>query len=492
MHLSVFWRLALALFTIILMMAGVNMYALVQLQELTALSAGLVSDHFPSIEAAKRLLDSLYVQLGSEKKFRVLRDRTVFKGFEEEGAVFGRELSRLRLKEASDQGGRLLAEVERLHGEYRKLVRSNLDRPPDPLPAEALKHYDSARDLLLTRLTDALQSYVALHEAAVTTGLSDSHARTVQAEVITEQLVIVAVFLALALAGIASYTILHPLRQLQEHIRHIGQGRFGKAVQVKAPSELRELVDTVNWMANKLQKLDDMKAEFLAHVSHELRTPLASIREGTQLMLDQIPGPVTQDQRDTLLIMADSCERLIRLISTLLDLSKMEAGMMEYRFALTDLKRVAEISVSKVRLLAEGKRIKILTEIPDEKPRVPADTARIEQVLDNLLSNALKFSREGGVVKLSVIAQSKTGLVKLSVSDTGQGISPEDLPHIFERFYQGRRQGKPGLAGSGLGLAFAKKVVEAHKGRIWAESEPGKGTAVHFVLPMTRSDGGQT
>jgi two-component system sensor histidine kinase GlrK len=302
-------------------------------------------------------------------------------------------------------------------------------------------------------------------------------------------LVIVAVLLALALAGIASYSILHPLRRLQEHIRHIGQGLFGKAVQVKAPSELRELVDTVNWMAKKLQELDDMKAEFLAHISHELRTPLASIREGTQLMLDQIPGPLTQDQRDTLLIMADSCERLIRLISTLLDLSKMEAGMMEYRFAQTDLKRIAEVSINKVRLLADRKHIKILTELPSDRLRVSADASRIEQVLDNLMSNALKFSSEGGVVKLAMELQQKPGLVRVSVSDTGLGIPAEDLPHIFERFYQGRGQAKPGLAGSGLGLALAKKVVEAHKGKIWAESEAGKGTTMHFVLPVGKERG---
>ena len=488
MRLSVFWRLAFALFAIIVVMAGVNMYAIVQLRQLTTLSTGLVSDHYPAIESAKRLLANLYVQLGSEKKYRVLKDQTFLRSFEEEAQEFRRDLQSLRLKEASEQELKLLGDVERLHDEYRRLVLSSVEPGVEPA-SDAAHQYEASRDTLMTRITDSLQSYIALHEGAVTTGLSDSHARTVQAEVITEQLVIVAVLLALALAGIASYSILHPLRRLQEHIRHIGQGLFGKAVQVKAPSELRELVDTVNWMAKKLQELDDMKAEFLAHVSHELRTPLASIREGTQLMLDQIPGPLTQDQRDTLLIMADSCERLIRLISTLLDLSKMEAGMMEYRFAQTDLKRIAEVSINKVRLLADRKHIKILTELPADRLRVPADASRIEQVLDNLMSNALKFSSEGGVVKLAMELQHKPGLVRVSVSDTGLGIPADDLPHIFERFYQGRGQAKPGLAGSGLGLALAKKVVEAHKGKIWAESEAGKGTTMHFVLPVGKERG---
>jgi two-component system sensor histidine kinase GlrK len=282
---------------------------------------------------------------------------------------------------------------------------------------------------------------------------------------------------------------LRPLRRLQSHIKEIGQGNFGTPLQIVAPSDLRELVDTVNWVGKKLQQLDDMKSEFLAHVSHELRTPMASIQEGTQLLLDEIPGPLTQEQRTTLRIMADSSRRLIHLISTILDLSKMEAGMMEYRIVPTDLKRVAEISINKVRLLADAKHVQLLMEVPSDRVWVKADFARIEQVLDNLLSNALKFSPEGGVVKLLMEPDPNTGVLLVTVADGGPGIAAEDLPHIFERFYQGRLKGKHVSAGSGLGLALAKKVVEAHGGRIWIESEVGKGTTVRFTLRLTKPGG---
>jgi two-component system sensor histidine kinase GlrK len=161
--------------------------------------------------------------------------------------------------------------------------------------------------------------------------------------------------------------------------------------------------------------------------------------------------------------------------------------MMEYRIAPTDLTRVAEGSVKKIRLLAESKHVQIVTENPGGNVRLSLDAARIEQVLDNLLSNAIKFSPEGAAVKLRMESEAQAGLVRISVSDTGPGIPPEDLPHIFERFYQGRVQTGTMLAGSGLGLALAKKVVEAHAGRIWAESELGKGTTVHVTLPLTRS-----
>jgi two-component system sensor histidine kinase GlrK len=240
-------------------------------------------------------------------------------------------------------------------------------------------------------------------------------------------------------------------------------------------------------MGRKLQDIDDMKTEFLAHVSHELRTPMASIQEGTHLLLDEIPGPLAQEQRTILRIMADSSRRLIHLISTILDLSKMEAGMMEYRIVPVDLQRIGETSINKVRLLADSKHVQLVLESIGERTWVKADAARLEQVLDNLLSNALKFSPEGGVVKVQMKPDPQAGVLEVSVSDTGPGIAPEDLPHIFERFYQGRTKGKH-TAGSGLGLALVKKVVEAHGGRIWIESEKGKGATVRFILRLAQSE----
>ena len=258
-------------------------------------------------------------------------------------------------------------------------------------------------------------------------------------------------------------------------------------MNVSAPSDLRELVESVGAMAKKLQELDDLKAEFVSHITHELRSPLTAIHAGTQLLLEEIPGPVNEPQRETLELMVESSRQLIDMISSLLDLSKIDAGMMEYRIVSSDIKRVLDTSVNKIRLLADRERIRIVIEAPRGPVFAPVDEARMQQVLDNLLSNALKFSREGGSIYLRVEPDPKEKALRISVADTGRGIAPESLQHVFERFYQGAVRARGGAPGTGIGLALVKRVVEAHGGRIWVDSELGKGTTMTFLLPLSES-----
>ncbi len=484
MRLSIFWRLVLTSLVIITVMGGVNLYALFQLRQLTAISTQMASYHYPAVESAKRLLGSLYAQQNSEKKFLATKDHTFRTNLTEEVEEFQRVLQLLRGQESSARGLALLQETGELLKERLRLSDTAIQTTTGSVH-HATQDYDSKRDSLMDRMSFALQNYIDLHEARVSVGVTESRASAAQAEAVTEQLVLVTLMFGLGLAGVASYTILRPLRELQGHIKQIGQGNLGASLQIQAPSELRELVDSVNWMGQKLQEIDEMKTEFLAHVSHELRTPMASIQEGTNLLLDEIPGPLVPEQRMTLRIMSDSSKRLMHLIATILDLSKMEAGMMEYRFVPVDLQKIVDISINKIRLLADSKHVQLVVEPVGQRAWIKADAPRLEQVLDNLLSNALKFSPEGGVVKVHMKPDQQAGVLEVSVSDTGPGIAPEDLPHIFERFYQGRTKVRQ-AAGSGLGLALAKKVVEAHGGRIWIESEKGKGATVRFILRLTK------
>jgi two-component system sensor histidine kinase GlrK len=480
LRLSIFGRLALGFGAIIAVLAAVNVYVLLELRQFTTLNTELVSQHYPAIDSARWLINSLYEQLKNEKQYRVVGDPDFLRAFHEEVSDFERVLSELLKHEAAGEGRELLTEVKRRHDDYLSLTdhkagggRSRHGNNED---------YDLRRDSLIDRVTTSLQSYVSLQEASIGSLLKDSRARSMRAESLTQQLIVITLFLGLGLAGLVSYSILQPIRRLQVHIRQIGYGNFGTPLEVQGPHDLKELVEAVSWMRRKLQELDEMKSDFLAHVTHELRTPLTSIHTGTQLLLEEIAGPITAEQQEMLRMMIDNSRRLIEMISALLDLSKIDAGMMQYRLAPTDIKEVLEISVGKVRLLADGRQVRLMLEMPQQAIMLSVDRTRIEQVVDNLLSNAVKFSPPGGIVQVRLILDRGAGTVRVAVSDTGPGIPPDSLPRIFDRFYQGPVLAD-GVSGTGLGLALAKKVVEGHGGRIWAESDLGKGTTVQFVLP---------
>src|SRR5438132_13460693 len=206
--LSIFWRLALSSLAIIIVVAGVNFYALSQLRQLTALSTELVSYHYPSIDTAKRLLANLYTQLGSEKKYLAVRDLAFMRDFAQEIDEFRQILATLQEQESAPDGQKWLKEVDRMHQEYLDLFRGEADRQTRPTTG-----YEGRRDALIARMTDALDAYVSLHETRANALVIDSRTRSARAEIITQQLVIAVVLLGLGLAGLATYSILHPLRR---------------------------------------------------------------------------------------------------------------------------------------------------------------------------------------------------------------------------------------------------------------------------------------
>ena len=481
-RLSIFWRLALGYVTILALVIGVNLYILNQFRALTELGAELATHHFPAVETAKQLITSLYAQLKSDKQYLVLRDTTLLKDFLQEAENFRKTLEALEDQEGVGTTREALQQVKAHHEEFHTLFLSVGVEQADRAPL-AIADYERRRDTLIDAMTGAINAYITSQEASVGAILRDSHLRSVQAQELTQQLLLMALILGLGLAGIASYSILRPLRRVNAQIRRIGKGQFGGTVSLAVPQELRDLVDQVNLMGVKLQKLDEMKSEFLANISHELRTPLTSIREGSQLLLDGIPGDINKDQAETLAIISDSSQRLNHLIGNLLDLSRMEADMVAYNLHPTDLNRLAIRSTEKVKLLADRKNIHMDIDLVQDKVKVQkVDGQRMEQVFENLLSNAIKFSPKGATISIRSTQDSIDHGIHFIIEDTGPGIPKEELSRIFERFYQGKIQDGRAYVGSGIGLALAKRVIEDHGGAIWAESPSGKGAALHFIL----------
>ncbi len=231
----------------------------------------------------------------------------------------------------------------------------------------------------------------------------------------------------------------------------------------------------------ELRKLENLRREFVANVSHELKTPLTSIKGYVETLLE---GAINDPKHNKAFLetIREHTNNLSRLIDDVLDLSAIEAERVMYRFEPIGVKEVVDRIVKAMEPMAKGKKVTIVTELPNGLPKVRADREKLAQVVMNLIDNAIKFNKAGGRVKISAETNGKE--LRLQVEDTGRGIPAEDLPRVFERFYRGDKSHSRQVPGTGLGLAIVKHLVEAHQGTVIAQSTPGQGSTFQFTLPL--------
>jgi two-component system sensor histidine kinase/response regulator len=265
------------------------------------------------------------------------------------------------------------------------------------------------------------------------------------------------------------------------------------SLEGKVAERTRELSEA----NRKLQTLDKLKSEFVSNASHELRTPLTAIRMSVDNLLDGIAGETGPKLRRYLDTVKNNTDRLSRLVTDLLDLSRIEAGRVElHRTSVPVLALIQEVAEN-LGTMAARKGLALHVSSSDTTLVAFADRDKLQQVLINLIGNAVKFTPDGGRIILTARAADSSPMpfrspvsheyVEVAVEDTGEGIPPDELPAIFDKFYQVRREGQARPQGTGLGLAIAKSLIELHGGRIWVESQIGRGTRFVFSLPMTDS-----
>jgi len=329
----------------------------------------------------------------------------------------------------------------------------------------------------------------------------------------TALLLVVFLLLAVATSVYLARRLVQPIESIQAAAAKIGSGELDQQIEVSSNDELGALADEFNRMAAQLREsyaglelkveertrelatalseLDEKsreleaasqhKSDFLANMSHELRTPLNAIIGFSQVLRDEIVGGVNEKQAEYLEDILSSANHLLSLINDVLDLSKVEAGQVELEIAPFSLREALERGVVMVRERAvrDGVRVKLVTD-PD-LDLVAGDERRVRQVIFNLLSNAVKFTPAGGAVDVS--AEQVDGEVRVAVTDTGPGLAPEDHERVFDEFQQ-TETGIELREGTGLGLALSKRLVELHGGRIWVDSELGRGSTFVFTLPL--------
>ncbi len=231
----------------------------------------------------------------------------------------------------------------------------------------------------------------------------------------------------------------------------------------------------------KLKEAIEAKSQFISLISHELRVPLTSIKESIGIVSDGLVGKIKKEQKNCLDIARRNVDRLNRLIGDLLDFQKLGAGKMNFEMQDNNVNEVAKEVHDTMLPVARKKGINLVLELDSSLPTVKFDKDKTNQVLSNLVNNAIKFTQKGNVI---IATRNKENAIQVSVSDTGCGIKKEDLSKLFHEFEQLETNGTEEVRGTGLGLAISKEIIARHNGEIWAESEVGKGSVFSFTLPV--------
>ena len=295
----------------------------------------------------------------------------------------------------------------------------------------------------------------------------------------------VAAVTALLLAVGFSILISRPLRNIDRSIRKLGRGEFNEGILIKGPRDLRSLGERLDWLRRRLLELETHQSRFLRHVSHELKTPLTAVREGSELLKDRIVGEMSPQQNDVVRIIRDNTLSLQRLIEDLLSYQQHKSAA-PLKVEKIDMKAIIERVVREHRLEMLSRAISV--DVRGEAITLQGDSEQLRVVLDNLVSNAIKYTPRGG--KVRVIGSSDGSMAQIDVEDDGPGVALEEQERVFESFYRGDASANGKVKGSGLGLAIVREYVLAHQGHVFVvdPGKPGGRFRVRLPLDLTRSD----
>ena len=388
---------------------------------------------------------------------------------------------------ASRDEQKLLAEIQSNYQQFVSVMRSAIALDRAGRVAEGRQLEATQAPPITDRIVGATDQLANNAQGRITALVSENRASFTNSRLIFVLSAAAAVLLALVLGFAISSSLSGPVQRMDARLAELAEGDFSGRVDVPNRDELGTLGANLNRMNDelgglyrKLEVASRAKSDFLASMSHELRTPLNAIIGFSEVLLEQMFGPLNTKQADYLSDILASGRHLLLLINDTLDLSKIEAGKMELELATFALPAVLEDGLTMVRERAARHGIELSVDAGPELDEVEADERKVKQVVFNLLSNAVKFTPDGG--RVEVRARRVGDRAEVAVADTGVGIDPADQTRIFQEFQQAGQQ-----EGSGLGLALARSLVALHGGSLWVESEPGSGSTFTFTLPVRQT-----
>jgi len=461
---------------IIVIMIIASTYILLKLNDVSNSAETTLTANVKAVDLAKQLQDILHDENVDAQKYLISHDETYFSLFIASSRRFDSYLD-LLLHAQSDEAWRtLIKNMRRTHEAFVAGVQNlrNLQNSKDNLERNNLK-VDSVETL-----NRSLDHLININRGSIENAMSKIKATTTRSAQIALLLIIGTVLVAVSAAFIITRTITRPIDELIRGTQQIARGNF-KQVQVSSNDEIALLVDAVNDMSNKIKDINELRTHMMQQISHELQTPLQVMLSGHDILKNQCSGLLNAEQVQ----MLDSIRRGIIKLSSFsrqyLDLAKIDSGMMKYHMVWTDLLQIVEPLVKDAKLIAEPKNVTVeMSSLP--APKVRVDSKKVSIVVSNLLSNAIKYTRNNGKVRVKVGPCPLGAQVK--IQDSGIGISQEELPKIFTKFYQAGNTGRIKSRGTGVGLALVKAFAEGHGGRVYAESTVDRGSTFTVELPV--------
>lgn len=427
-----------------------------------------------TVQYSRILLEELPDMERNALQYRVLHDPSLYKLYQERHQDFQKtciDFDRLSISAAMRENLTTLCTRE-------QVVFNNFsESQPDSEDSNvALAQFGNLNDLARAILAQGTQSI-------------DTEINNMQADAYSHQrqLLWVAAILILAACVLASLFIVlitRPIRAVDRAIRQLEAGELAGVITVKGPEDLQELGRRLEWLRKRLLALEQDRAQFLKHISHELKTPLTNIREGTQLMTDQVIGPLNAEQLEVVQILHRNGKQLQKRIEDLLNYSALQQPQTQQDNQLIQLNRIVAKVIEEQKIAARAKQLIIDARL-GETP-VLADPKQIRTVVDNLLSNAIKYSPVGGTIRL--LLDARDGQAVLHVEDQGPGIRADEKDKVFDAFYQGQDSNRGHVKGTGVGLSIAREYMRIHRG-ILEVVQQQNGAHFRMALPLARLEG---
>ena len=395
----------------------------------------------------------------------------------------------------------LLQDLMEKHAQFEETITHLLALPLDSTQKERLEEMRNSEKVLFESLNAApaggsavsralLEKFAQLNRQArlvyeesqelIVQEVSAVQDASVKAQKILVWLPLILVPSTGAFVALFALLIAKPIRQINQGIHRLGEGDFHSPIRVLGPRDLEFLGRRLDWLRVRLGEVEQEKSKFVAHVSHELKTPLASIREGSELLVDQTVGPLNEQQMEVAGILRKNSLQLQKLINNLLGFSKAQARIAPFRPVTVNLCRLAEIVVADHRAIVMKKELDL--QLALEPVQLQGDAERLRAVVDNLLSNAVKFAPQSGEVRLSTRMEGDFAI--LEVADNGPGIASEEREKIFRPFYQGKTPFVGPVKGTGLGLSIVREYVRDHGGGIEQVRNSSGGACFRVTFPL--------